>query len=193
MSSPLQRPYVSIALLLISGVISEVSCFISAKIFIPPHSNPAFRPRSAPVSTIASLNAGFVSFRSSGKSGSVVSSSSSTSVLHFFDRIFEEEGPLGKGITVGKVQVSLFCPQRSSSSILSVLEKSSAAADLAPDSNRALSKLVSDVCLGLMRREEDWTGACSEKKWYAGKDAAKAERQFNSWSNKEASKFEKVG
>jgi Protein of unknown function (DUF1517) len=109
--------------------------------------------------------------------------------LNFFDKIFEESGPLGKGITVGKVQVGLSCSDRSSSSIFGMLEK---AARSSSTSKRGLSKLTNEVCLALLRKSDDWTGACSESKWFSQKDAGKAESLCNDWSNREAAKFEKV-
>jgi hypothetical protein len=109
--------------------------------------------------------------------------------LNFFDKIFEESGPLGKGITVGKVQVGLSCSDRSSSSIFGMLEK---AARSSSSSKRGLAKLTNEVCLALLRKSDDWTGACSESKWFSQKDAGKAESLCNDWSNREAAKFEKV-
>ena len=57
----------------------------------------------------------------------------------------------------------------------------------------ALAKLSEDVCLALLRKSDDWLGACSDSKWFNQKDYGKAESQFNDWSNREAAKFEKVG
>ena len=105
--------------------------------------------------------------------------------LNFFDKIFEESGPLGKGITVGKVQLSLLSSDRSSSSIFGMLEKSSR-------SSSSLAKLTNEVCLALLRKSDDWCGACSESKWFSQNDGGKAESLFNDWSNREAIKFEKV-
>jgi hypothetical protein len=42
---------------------------------------------------------------------------SSTTKINLFDKMFEEEGMLGKGITVGKVQVALRSSDRSDTSI----------------------------------------------------------------------------
>jgi len=55
----------------------------------------------------------------------------------------------------------------------------------------ALAKLSEDVCLALLRKSDDWLGACSDSKWFNQKDYGKAESQFNDWSNREAAKFEK--
>eukprot|EP00542_Grammatophora_oceanica_P012695 CAMPEP_0194047266 /NCGR_PEP_ID=MMETSP0009_2-20130614/23719_1 /TAXON_ID=210454 /ORGANISM="Grammatophora oceanica, Strain CCMP 410" /LENGTH=253 /DNA_ID=CAMNT_0038692823 /DNA_START=118 /DNA_END=879 /DNA_ORIENTATION=+ len=114
---------------------------------------------------------------------------SSTTALSFFGKAFEADGPLGKGITVGKVQVALNAPTRTgSTSILTQLEK---AASSGGNSNRALAKLANTICLSLLRKSEYWTGACSTSKWYGERDAGKAESLFNDWSNREAAKFEK--
>jgi len=111
-------------------------------------------------------------------------------LLNLFDmgKMFEESGSLGKGITVGKVQVSLTTSDRSSSSIMGILAK--VARNTGNDSP-ALAKLSEDVCLALLRRSDEWVGACSDSKWFSQKDDAKAESQFNDWSNREAAKFEK--
>jgi hypothetical protein len=108
--------------------------------------------------------------------------------LALFNKIFEEDGPLGKGITVGKVQVALQCPNRSG--IFKDLERiSSRHSDT--NSPRALSQLANEVCLALLRKSDDWTAACSSSLWFSQNQAGKAESLFNSWANREASKFEK--
>ena len=118
-------------------------------------------------------------------------SSSTESSLRLFDKIFEESGPLGKGITVGKVQVALFCRDRSRDSIVGFLrEKTERQA--ASSSSAALARLANDVCLQLLRKSDDWTAACSDSQWFSQKDAAKAESFFNDLANREAVKFEKV-
>lgn len=101
--------------------------------------------------------------------------------------MFEDSGPLGKGITVGKVQVSLACPDRSG--IFPVLEKS--ARDAGSSNSRVLAQLANDVCLGLLRKSDDWMAASSTSKWFNSNDAGKAESLFNDWANREAAKFEK--
>lgn len=108
--------------------------------------------------------------------------------LNFFDKMFEEDGPLGKGITVGKVQVALQARDRSSSSIFGALEKASRGSD---GSNYALASLAQEVCLALLRRQDEWVGACSTSKWFGGDDYGKAESYFNDLANREAAKFEK--
>jgi Protein of unknown function (DUF1517) len=106
-----------------------------------------------------------------------------------FNKMFEAEGPLGKGITVGKVQVALMSPDRSPTSIFGLLERSSRSDD---DSPYGLARLTYDVCMACMRKSSDWVSAASESQWYREDDAGKAESRFNDWANREAAKFEKV-
>eukprot|EP00526_Cylindrotheca_closterium_P019506 CAMPEP_0113611320 /NCGR_PEP_ID=MMETSP0017_2-20120614/5492_1 /TAXON_ID=2856 /ORGANISM="Cylindrotheca closterium" /LENGTH=232 /DNA_ID=CAMNT_0000520257 /DNA_START=70 /DNA_END=768 /DNA_ORIENTATION=+ /assembly_acc=CAM_ASM_000147 len=108
--------------------------------------------------------------------------------LNLFDKLFEEEGMLGKGITVGKVQVALMSSDRSDSSIFGLLE------DCATDTGNEpeeLSRMANDVCLALMRKSDSWVAACSTGKWFKGDDAGKAESYYNELANAEAMKFEK--
>lgn len=118
----------------------------------------------------------------------VVPKSMTFSSLHLFDKIFEEEGTLGKGITVGKVQVALLCSNRGPSSIFSLLEDH---ATNTGDQPQELARMANDVCLDLMRKTDDWVAACSTSKWFKGDDAGKAERYYNELANAEAAKFEK--
>ncbi len=108
--------------------------------------------------------------------------------LHIFDKIFEEEGMLGKGITVGKIQVALLSPDRSDTSIFALLEDHATNTGNEP---QELARMANDVCLDLMRKSTDWVAACSSSKWFKGEDAGKAESFFNDLSNTEAAKFEK--
>jgi hypothetical protein len=121
-----------------------------------------------------------------------------------FDKAFEEEGPLGKGITVGKLQIalSLSASERTSpTSILRLLEDSARddaitedyddeSYDYAGDSH--LSQMCHATCLALMRKSDDWVGACGESKWFKNEDGGKAESLYNQWADREAAKFEKV-
>jgi hypothetical protein len=109
--------------------------------------------------------------------------------LYFFDKLFEEEGSLGKGTTVGKIQVALIATNRSKDSIFGDLERKARSTG---SSNTHLALLAKEVCLALIRRSDDWTAACSESKWFKADDAGKAESLFNDWANAEAVKFEKV-
>ena len=93
---------------------------------------------------------------------------------------------LGKGITVGKVQIALASRDRS---ICKALEK--LADEVEGDDQGSLAEFTNGVCLTLLRNSGDWVGACSTSEWFSGNDAGKAERLHNEWSNKEASKFEK--
>eukprot|EP00980_Cylindrotheca_fusiformis_P008247 scaffold1736_cov127-Cylindrotheca_fusiformis.AAC.61 len=108
--------------------------------------------------------------------------------VNLFDKLFEEEGTLGKGITVGRVQVALNSPDRSDNSIFALLE------DCATDTGNEpeeLSRMANDVCLALMRKSDDWIAACSTSQWFKGDDAGKAESYYNELANNEAMKFEK--
>ena len=118
------------------------------------------------------------------------SSPTFVSRLHIFDKLFEEEGVLGKGITVGKVQVALNSPDRSANSIYGLLERKAANAGESP---QELARLANDVCLTLMRKSDEWIAACSSSKWFSENDAGKAESYFNELANAEAVKYEKVG
>ncbi|GKY94155.1 hypothetical protein MPSEU_000381600 [Mayamaea pseudoterrestris] len=111
------------------------------------------------------------------------------SSLNLFNKIFEESGPLGKGITVGKVQVALFCKDRSRNSIFGVLERATQGSD--SSSSADLARLTNEVCLQLLRRSDDWTAACSESQWYGQNDSGKAESYYNDLATREAAKFEK--
>jgi len=117
------------------------------------------------------------------------STSNKSTQLNFFEKMFEEDGTLGKGITVGKVQVALQAIDRSSSSIFGILEQKARAGG---DSPQQLARLGNEVCIALLRKSDDWTAACSSSTWFSEKDAGKAERSFNDLANKEAAKFEKV-
>ena len=102
--------------------------------------------------------------------------------------MFEEEGALGKGITVGKVQVALDCLNRGPDSIFALLERSANNGGSEP---WELAQLTNSVCLALMRKSDEWVGACSDSKWFKWDDAGKAESLYNDWANREAAKFEK--
>lgn len=102
--------------------------------------------------------------------------------------MFEEDGALGKGITVGKVQVALDCINRGPDSIFALLEKSANNGGSEP---WELAQLTNSVCLALMRKSDEWVGACSDSKWFKWDDAGKAESLYNDWANREAAKFEK--
>lgn len=118
----------------------------------------------------------------------VASKSERVARLGLFDKMFEEEGMLGKGITVGKVQVALQSADRSDRSIFALLEDH---ATLDSAANEDLSRMANDVCLDLMRKQDDWVASASCYKWFSGKDAGKAESYYNELANTEATKFEK--
>ena len=114
--------------------------------------------------------------------------STSRQRLNLFGDMFEEAGPLGKGITVGKVQVALNSYDRSPTSITGMLEEKTS--DIG-DSPEELSQMTNDVCLALLRKSDEWIAACSESKHFKTDDAGKAESLFNDWANREAAKFDK--
>ena len=106
--------------------------------------------------------------------------------------MFEEEGPLGKGITVGKISVALISEDRGKDSIFGLLEDN--ARWIAGDDDAgSLADLAHDVCMSLIRKKDSWTAAYSDSEWFSANDYGKAESQFNEWANAEAAKFEKVG
>jgi hypothetical protein len=111
--------------------------------------------------------------------------------LNLFDKFFEEEGPLGKGITVGKVQVALMSPDRGDNSIFAALQDNARWVE-GDDEPASLADLAHDVCLSLLRKKDYWTAAHSESVWFSADDASKAEAKYNEWATTEAAKFEKV-
>lgn len=131
------------------------------------------------------------SVRSSNIGGSSIRSNRRESLVlprHFFDKAFEEEGPLGKGITVGKVQIALMSSDRSPTSIYGMLERKAKSDD---DSSYGLARLTYDVCMAVLRKSDDWIAASSESTWFKEDLAGRAESKFNDWANKEYAKFEK--
>jgi Protein of unknown function (DUF1517) len=135
--------------------------------------------------------------QSNDKNRKRISSSSSAysspvpSALNLFDKLFEEEGPLGKGITIGKVQVALMSPDRGDNSIFAALQDNARWVE-GDDEPASLADLAHDVCLSLLRKKDYWTAAHSQSVWFSANDASKAEAKYNEWSNTEAAKFEKV-
>ncbi|KAL7507367.1 hypothetical protein ACHAXN_004557 [Cyclotella atomus] len=121
-----------------------------------------------------------------------------------FNKAFEEEGPLGKGITVGKLQIalSLSSSERSSpTSILRLLEDSARDGSITEEyddesydygGDSHLSQMCHATCLALMRKSDDWVGACSESRWFKSEEGGKAESLYNQWADREAAKFEKT-
>ena len=39
---------------------------------------------------------------------------------------------------------------------------------------------------------DNWIAACSDYRWFSGKDSGKSESFYNEWANTEAAKFDKV-
>jgi hypothetical protein len=109
---------------------------------------------------------------------------------NLFDKMFEEEGPLGKGITVGKFQLALIAEGRGDDSIFGSLERNAVLPS--DDSAEGLAEMTHEVCMSLLRKKDDWTAASSDSRWFSANDYGKAESQYNDWANTEAAKFEKV-
>ena len=126
---------------------------------------------------------------------------SSSTQLHLFenlgiDKVFEDSGPLGKGITVGKVQVALqvSAEERTSpNSIFGVLEKHARNNDHISSYDQdyedgygdsALSKMCHEICLSLLRSSDNWISAGSQSEWYKQDDAGKAESTYNLWGDR---------
>ncbi len=120
------------------------------------------------------------------------------------DKAFEEAGPLGKGITVGKVQIALAVnatERKSNDSVFGVLEKHARNNSNNKSSydndyedgygDSQLSKMCHEICLALLRKSDDWISACSESEWFREQDMGKAESVYNLWADREACKFEK--
>ncbi|KAL7551897.1 hypothetical protein ACHAWF_015103, partial [Thalassiosira exigua] len=120
--------------------------------------------------------------------------------LRFFeglDKAFEDEGPLGKGITVGKVQVAM---QVSGRSMFATLESYARDDDIGSSydddyeegyGDSHLSKMCHEICLALLRKSDSWISACSTSEWFKEQDMGKAESTHNLWADREACKFEK--
>lgn len=142
------------------------------------------------------------------RSPTIRTTTSPSTRLHLFDleKAFEEEGPLGKGITVGKLQIALnvnALERTSKDSIFAILEENARAGNDEDDDgfdddyedgygDSHLSQMCHQVCLALLRKSDDWIAACSESKWFKGDDYGKAESLYNQWADREAAKFEKV-
>jgi len=133
-----------------------------------------------------------------------INDAASSTRLHLFDglgKAFEDAGPLGKGITVGKIQVAIAvsgAERTSSDSIFAMLEKHARNNDdigSAYDDDydegygdSQLSKMCHEVCLALLRKSDDWISACSDSEWFKEQDMGKAESVHNLWADREACK-----
>jgi Protein of unknown function (DUF1517) len=137
----------------------------------------------------ASIKGTSCAFNIKNNVSKVAFSSITNTKRHVFDKMFEEEGFLGKGITVGKVQIAVSSPDRSNESIFGLLEQAARSSD---DSSEGLAETCHEVCMALLRKQQDWVSASSDSRWYKADDAGKAESQYNEWANTEAAKFEKV-
>jgi len=98
------------------------------------------------------------------------------------------DSALGDGVSVVKLSVAMNVPNRDDpNSILSVIDRLSRTAKT--DSRMGVSNLMSQVSLELLRRKDSIVAASSSYKKV--KDPTKAQREFNTLSVKERSKFEK--
>eukprot|EP00591_Stephanopyxis_turris_P012009 CAMPEP_0195518090 /NCGR_PEP_ID=MMETSP0794_2-20130614/12196_1 /TAXON_ID=515487 /ORGANISM="Stephanopyxis turris, Strain CCMP 815" /LENGTH=381 /DNA_ID=CAMNT_0040646997 /DNA_START=320 /DNA_END=1468 /DNA_ORIENTATION=+ len=98
------------------------------------------------------------------------------------------QGALGPGVSVAQISIALEVPNRDDPrSILSILNKLSRTART--DSRVGLQNLVSQVALELLRQKPSMIAASS--KYTHFKDSTKAQREYNSWTVRERSKFER--
>lgn len=95
---------------------------------------------------------------------------------------------LGTGVSVAQLSIALEVPRRDDpSSILSVLDKLSRTART--DSRVGVQNLTSQVALELLRQKRSIFAASSKYGYF--RDNTKAQREFNDWSVRERSKFER--
>lgn len=95
---------------------------------------------------------------------------------------------LGPGSSVIQLSIALNVPNRDDpNSILSVFDRLARTAKT--NSRVGVQNLTSQVALELLRRKSSFSGAFSRYKHFS--DANQAQREFNTWSVKERSKFEK--
>lgn len=109
--------------------------------------------------------------------------------IYIFDKMFEEDGFLGKGITVGKVQIAVMASDRGPNSIFGLLDQAARSSD---DSSEGLAETCNEICMSLLRKQQDWISASSDSRWFKADDSGKAESLYNEWSNTESARFEKV-
>lgn len=95
---------------------------------------------------------------------------------------------LGSGSSVLQISISLNVPNRDDpNSILSVFDRLARTAKT--DSRVGVQNLTSQVALELLRRKSSFSGAFSRFKHFS--EVNKGQREFNTWSVQERSKFEK--
>lgn len=111
------------------------------------------------------------------------------SSLHLFDKLFERNGLLGKGLTVGKVQVALRLPGSiESKNIFPDVLAANVSEGSRLHKPDELAQFANEVCLGLLRKSSHWVAACSTSQWFREREHGSAERFFNDLVNVEASK-----
>ena len=165
----------------------------------PLNRSPNFTMKTAIITTLLSVATPSMAFAPT----LLIARTETTTELNLFDgfenpldKVFEEEGPLGKGITVGKVQVAINVPgseRTSKDSIFAKLAQHARAEDTSSGydddyedgyGDSKLSKMCHDVCLTLLRQSDSWTAACSESEWFKLADAGKAESLYNQWADR---------
>jgi len=105
----------------------------------------------------------------------------------FSDGLMASTDAFGSGTTVAQISVALEVPNRDDrSSILAALDRISRTART--DSRVGIQNLTSQVALELLRRKSSIVSAQTNYKHFGNND--KAQREFNSRSTKERSKFE---
>ena len=101
----------------------------------------------------------------------------------------DDEGSLGSGSNVVKINIGLDADWGPGNVMDSLRVIASKNEDLS--SRQALSNLLSDACLVLLRKQNDWNSVAFEKKDFSGNDGKKTESNFQKLSIEERSKFER--
>jgi uncharacterized membrane protein len=99
-------------------------------------------------------------------------------------------GSLGNGATLMKIQVALDDDWSRRGNIMETLSSiASKQSDLS--SRRALSQLLSDTSLALLRKSGDWNSLAYSGEYFNGRNSANCEPAFQKLAISERSKFEK--
>lgn len=101
----------------------------------------------------------------------------------------ESRSALGQGVSVLKLQVALDCRDRSRSSILGQLGQIADSANTR--TRKGLSSVVGEICLSLIRKQEDWRGVASAFEYFPARNAERAEAVFNTYAINERAKVER--
>ena len=110
-----------------------------------------------------------------------------TRLFNWFQDLTAPASPLGQGITVAKVLVTV----SGGPSVLKTVSRLSSSPTQSPSQ---LSSFLSRVCGELLKREDNWEGGCIEAKYFGGGEGGgrEAERAFNKWSSQMGTKFDLV-